>query len=62
MPEIGAATAKTATRMTDIRLAIVIGDHVGDPAAKTIQNGKTTKISASSISDYPTWSNDRDEA
>ena len=48
MPVSGATTANAATSMTETRLAMVI-DSMSETAANTMQNGKTTKISASSI-------------
>ena len=48
MPVSGATTAKVATSTRETRLAIVI-DSMSETAANTMQNGKTTKISASSI-------------
>ena len=48
MPVSGATTAKVAISTTETRLAMVI-DSMSETAANTMQNGKTTKISASSI-------------
>ena len=48
MPVSGATTAKVAINIREIRLAMVI-DSMSETAANTMQNGKTTKISASSI-------------
>jgi hypothetical protein len=48
MPVKGAMTAKATTRMIETRLAIVI-DSMSESAANAMQNGKTTKIAASSM-------------
>src|SRR5690606_27846470 len=48
MPVIGATIANVAIRISDTRLAMVI-ESMSETAAKTMQKGKTTKISASSI-------------
>ena len=58
MPVSGATTAKTARSRSGTRFAIVI-DSVSDTAAKTMQNGKTTKISASSMTEVPRGDTDR---
>src|SRR5918994_6344385 len=48
MPVSGATTANVATRTTATRLAIVI-DSMSETAANSMQNGKITKMAASSI-------------